>query len=1602
MARKKTVTRDQDIAIIGMACMFPQAASLDAFWNNILGKVYAVGEPPPAWGAERYYDPDGDSAEHIYTKAGGFLRDLYRFNPAEFGIMPASIDGQEPDQFLALKVARDALVDAGYYGSEVDHANTGIILGHSTYLHRGQATMVQHGVVLDQTLEIFSQLYPHLQPDDMAQIKALLKSKLPPFSADTAPGVVPNVMTGRIANRLNLMGPNYLIDAACASSLLAVQSALEELRSGRSDLMLAGGVNASSPAEAFMVFSHLGGLSRNSHIRPFDAQADGTLLGEGLGIVVLKRLNDAQRDGDRIYGLVRTVGQSSDGRALGLLAPRLEGEVLAIQRAYQQSGIEPCSISLIEAHGTGIPLGDKTEIQSLRRVMGDREGEVPRCALGSVKSMISHCIPAAGIAALIKTTLALYYKVLPPTLCEQPNPELELEKSPFYINTETRPWVHSPAQPRRAAVDAFGFGGINTHAILEEYRAPDASQAGLQNWASELAVFAAADRRQLLDRLALVADYIEKCGDAPVTLRDIAYSLATAPREGGQRLAIVASDLGDLLKKIRKVAKALTDAGRHHYQTRNGVVFTDQPLTGKLAFVFPGEGAQYPEMLADLALCFPVVREWFDFWEGIYEETRDFPTTSAVFPPPTAMDAAVRQRVEQRLYGLEIGSESMFISSQALFALLQNLGLQPDAMLGHSSGENSALVASGMVQLGDKAQLRKHILRLNRMYQEMESAGEIVTGSLLTVGAVSRDIILEVVGQSAGQLHLALDNCRHQSVLFGPREVMDRALDRFRKEGGLCAYLPFDRAYHTPLFEPVARNIERFFAAVDFGEARIPLYSCVNAGLYPEQPERIRHHAAIQWSSRVRFMETVEQMYADGVRMFVEVGPSGNLTAFIDDILCDREHLAISANSRNRSGLFKLQHLLATLMVQGQQVNLNALFDHRGCRPLDFSQPVPEAAKPAPYLSNTLPYVKLDAAEVDKLGSILHKYVDTQGEPHTASINTLSDAEGDMQELSQDAAVVDHQDDRYELLIQHFDLMQTFLAQQEHIISAGYGQVVAGESQWPFIQRLTERYADRAVAEFDLDISWQRFVQEHILYSSEISDLDPDLHALPVVPLTASLEMLAEVAALLAAHEHLVALENVRAYNWIALDEGAKTIRLEAHRVSGDDSLERFHATIYEGDSPLLEGDVLFSGSTLGDEPVLPPLRSPHEPVWKDHELYTTGMFHGPMYHSVRHLIAWDETGIDAELAATPVNGFFDPQSRPAFFINPVLMDAVGHLTAFWIAQSRGTDFSCFPSQIARIDLINPAEQATEGYQLRGRLAFLDQNGQTGRFLEGDYDCLDRQGRALFRIHGWRDRFFSVPHSFYYGRTNPREGWYGEDWSHLYPGLPNDYLIWNLPSFPAGFLEDAGAVWKRLLVYTLLSREEREVWHALPANPRRRSEWLLGRIALKEVARCWMLRQYGLLVYPADIVIRTDAAGKPHVVTDGLEQVGSPPQVSLAHAGGYTVAVAGPPDRPVGIDLETFGRVRLHDFVNGAFTPLEKGYVAAVPEERREEVALRLWCAKEAAAKSLGMGLNGRPSLFEVKELSTDGMMAMVHSLDRLIPVSIQREGEKIISLAMH
>ena len=378
-----------------------------------------------------------------------------------------------------------------------------------------------------------------------------------------------------------------------------------------------------------MIFSQLGALSHRGQLSSFDKDADGTLLGEGVGMVVLKRVAEAERDGNHIYAVLKNIGIASDGRATHVLAPRVEGEETALRRAYEPVGIDPLTVGLVEAHGTGTPVGDVVEVEALRRVFPARQTESPRCALGSVKSMISHTVPAAGVAGLIKAALALHHKVLPPTLCENPNPKLQLENTNFYINTETRPWIHGSSKtPRRAGVNAFGFGGINAHAILEEYTGPNQAPWMQRDWDSELFVFSGDSRAAVAEDAQQTLQLLREGGDG-LSLKDLAWTLNCDRPMGPMRMAVVGLSHTDLAAKLERAMKRLGDPKTRNIKEIEGIYHFKEPLglNGKLAFLFPGEGSQYRNMLGDLCIHFPEVRGVFDLMDRTPARKRCFAPT---------------------------------------------------------------------------------------------------------------------------------------------------------------------------------------------------------------------------------------------------------------------------------------------------------------------------------------------------------------------------------------------------------------------------------------------------------------------------------------------------------------------------------------------------------------------------------------------------------------------------------------------------------------------------------------------------------------------------------------------------------------------------------------------------------------------------------------------------------------------------------------------------------------------------------------------------------------------------------------------------------------
>ena len=483
------------IAIIGISAMFPQATNLQEYWDNIFNKIDSIVDVPESrWKIEDYYDPNPAALDKVYCKRGGFLPDI-DFDPAEFGLPPNLLEATDISQLLSLVAAKECLEDGGYGDSRgVSRENVGVILGWlvlaANWLFRLMARLQYP--VWDKVLSSYG-----IPEEDRQGIIEKIKLAYPKWEENSFPGSIGNVVAGRIANRFDLGGTNCTVDAACASSLAAIRMAMGELIEGRADMMISGGVDTDNSIGTFMCFSKTPAFSKGDHVRSFDKDSDGMMAGEGIGMVLLKRLEDAQRDGDRVYAVIKAIGTSSDGRFKSIYAPSPDGQSLALRRAYDEAGFSPSTVGLVEAHGTGTMAGDPAEFEGLNKVFSETDTEKQHIALGSVKSQIAHTKGAAGVASLIKVALALHNKVLPATInVKEPNPKLGIENTPFYLNTEIRPWISPANHPRRAGVSSFGFGGTNFHVVLEENEA-DHSDAYRTQSTAKMILLSAADPEEL-------------------------------------------------------------------------------------------------------------------------------------------------------------------------------------------------------------------------------------------------------------------------------------------------------------------------------------------------------------------------------------------------------------------------------------------------------------------------------------------------------------------------------------------------------------------------------------------------------------------------------------------------------------------------------------------------------------------------------------------------------------------------------------------------------------------------------------------------------------------------------------------------------------------------------------------------------------------------------------------------------------------------------------------------------------------------------------------------------------------------------------------------
>ena len=891
------------IAVIGMAGFFARSENLSQYWRLIYqGEDGITQVPPTHWHANDYFDADPKRPDHVYCIRGGFIAPV-AFDPTEFGIPPSNLEATDTSQLLGLLAAKSALCDAGYDGeTSFDRDRASVILG----VTGTQELVIPLGARLGHPIWRRALSDAGVSDALTEDVVSRISEAYVGWQENSFPGLLGNVVAGRIANRLHLGGTNCVVDAACASSMSAINLAMLELESGRSDMVLTGGVDALNDIFMHMCFAKTMILSPTGDARPFSADADGTVLGEGVGIVVLKRLSDAERDGDRIYAVVRGLGSSSDGKAQSIYAPLADGQAKALRRAYANAGVDPATVRLVETHGTGTRVGDAVEFSALRSVYEASGANGNRCAIGSVKSMIGHTKAAAGAAGLIKTILALHHKVIPPTLkVDTPDPRLEVETSPFHINTAARPWFPEPGHPRRAGVSAFGFGGSNFHMVLEEYGAekPEAVWAG----APQFAAFSGAARGAVA---AALDAFVEAAGSPGADLRRLCQeSRSSFSSDDPHRLVVVISDASDIDARLHAARSALAKGSADGAYAGS----PDKP-PGRLAFLFPGQGSQYPDMAKDLVCRFPeAMAAVIDFNAGC--DPLDLGQMIYPVRSPGSQDEALW---DERLRRTDVAQPAIGAVSLAMLKVLERFGVLPSAVGGHSFGEIAALHTAGAMDREAFIHLSRERGRCMAAAAHTGDAGTMlaVQAPLKTVAALIEETDAEVV--------LANRNSPDQGVVSGTSEGIDAFADTCRNAGIRTVRLPVGAAFHSPLVAPALPPFVKVLENLRFTPPTLPAYANLTGAPYPTGVKECRETLGRQLISPVRFDDQVRRMYDDGCTTFVEVGPRRILSGLVSRILGDSPHktLAMDASGGRRSAVDDLSRLLAELAADGHAVDL--------------------------------------------------------------------------------------------------------------------------------------------------------------------------------------------------------------------------------------------------------------------------------------------------------------------------------------------------------------------------------------------------------------------------------------------------------------------------------------------------------------------------------------------------------------------------------------------------------------------------------------------------------------------------------------------------------
>ena len=956
----------EPIAVIGLAAIMPDAENAGQFWQNIIDAKVSIKQipegrwPGPSNHFWRQGGPGAVEEGFTYSKIGALVTG-YEFDWRRWRQPPGTLPQIDICQQWAVAVSADAIEDAGFDGEskDIDRVRTGVVFANA--LGGENRNMSNIRVWSNHTKQLASQYgLPDSNMDSF--IEDVVKGT-PRIDEDTMPGELANVVSGRVANLLDLQGPNHAMDAACASSMAAVLDACRLLQTRQVDTMLAGASDRTMDPATFAKFSAIGALSA-THSTPFDAKANGFVMGEGAGVLLLKRLGDAIRDGDEIKAVIRGIGGSSDGRGKGITAPSQRGQVQAMARAYNQAGYDASSVQLVEAHGTSTKVGDATELSTLSRLWTGFDGG-DHIAVGSIKSQIGHLKAAAGIAGIMKSILALHHRTIPPSAgFENPNPTVDWGSIPFFVPTKAMEWPRPESNPRRAGVSAFGFGGTNFHVALEGYE-PDFHTPLAQQWQQRwdaysqpldgsqnkqtgeavaasildstatpsmthqqlkqieggMLLLSGSDIGQIKQQIESISFQGPNFDEDPRGLR-LSQALESISGDYSSsdkiRMALIATSWAEFNKRCALAVKAMDDKEKWGFLQAQGILLTDDtalPAQAKVAHMYPGQGSQYVGMTHDLWQRYTSVQEVWKQSDVTMTEVLNGESLSS-FILRSGLNKQQLLEAEHKLKQTEYTQPAMLTADLAIEKALNDHGHKPDMVAGHSLGEYAALMAAGILDM-DGA-LRAAAARGTEM-----GAVEVIDKGLMASVSAPYDDVAAIIEEVDGYVIAANKNSPKMTVIAGETEPVKAAMAEFENRGFQSVTLATSHAFHSKIVAPANEPLRRFLEGLEIRWPAIPITANVDGQFYPmsgegDAKQSILTQLAPQMASAVEWTTQIQTMYSAGARVFIEVGPKRALSMFATQILEDQPSLPIMTNHPKQGGIASFISALGMLALAGR------------------------------------------------------------------------------------------------------------------------------------------------------------------------------------------------------------------------------------------------------------------------------------------------------------------------------------------------------------------------------------------------------------------------------------------------------------------------------------------------------------------------------------------------------------------------------------------------------------------------------------------------------------------------------------------------------------